>query len=572
MNGLHESDPHRQRCINSALWAAWGDALGFISELTDAAGLRRRLGSDNLQEPVAWRRRVGGRSGVTVELPAGCYSDDTQLRLAVGRSINNRGFDPETFAKIELPTWTNYALGGGRATKAAASNLTSQSVPWFANFFAGWISAGGNGAAMRVQPHLWAAKRPADYGPHIVDLLVDASVTHGHPRALMGAALSGFALGHTLQYGEVPMLEHWPELLHHAIKARQVFTQHAELSAVWEPHWNRESDQDFDTVWKVTAAEIEALMHAATECIADRTRREDADATVGRLADALNLRPAETRGSGTSTVVAALAIAYAYREQPTVGVRAAARAIGTDTDTIASMTGAILGAQVDSLPPTPVLDAEYIASEARRLATLANANSNDTVSGGFTYPDLLHWVPATTQADAVQLVGGQLELVGLSPVKISAIAGQSGGFVWSWGRLTFGQTVLIKHRQHLSEKVEEQLTTQQAPMHEEVWTVPAEIVPSNRLRDRSPGGSFRSPQEEISQPTSPSWGSSAPTGLDVDQVIAWVVGQQLSDRAIGYAVRRLSEQGSVEQLIAFTTAIRREVGQMRRDGRARTND
>lgn len=59
-----------------------------------------------------------------VDLPAGCYSDDTQLRLATSGSIlGDAHFDVETFAKVELTIWPSYALGGGRGTKAAAAVL-----------------------------------------------------------------------------------------------------------------------------------------------------------------------------------------------------------------------------------------------------------------------------------------------------------------------------------------------------------------------------------------------------------------------------------------------------------------
>src|SRR5438270_9294002 len=72
----------------SAIWAAWGDALGFPTELLpDLEYLHRRIGANRIETTVSWRRRIGGRMGVEVELPAGMYSDDTQLRLAVCRSI-----------------------------------------------------------------------------------------------------------------------------------------------------------------------------------------------------------------------------------------------------------------------------------------------------------------------------------------------------------------------------------------------------------------------------------------------------------------------------------------------------
>ena len=60
-----------QKTINSALWAAAGDAIGWISELTDENGLKRRIGDSYLLKPVSWNRKIGGYSGVTVNLPAG---------------------------------------------------------------------------------------------------------------------------------------------------------------------------------------------------------------------------------------------------------------------------------------------------------------------------------------------------------------------------------------------------------------------------------------------------------------------------------------------------------------------
>ena len=150
-------DPgERAVCIErSALWAAYGDALGWISELTDTAGLMRRTGGAPLKEPIAWQRRIGGRWGVTAALPLGCYSDDSQLRLATSRAIRSDGFDVEAFAKVELPVWLSYGLGGGRSTSAAAVHLSKRNSTWWSNTFKGWSVSGGNGAAMRIQPHVW---------------------------------------------------------------------------------------------------------------------------------------------------------------------------------------------------------------------------------------------------------------------------------------------------------------------------------------------------------------------------------------------------------------------------------
>lgn len=100
--GVNITD-HGTKIRRSALWAAYGDALGWISELTDATGLRRRTVGTPLCRPIGWTRRIGGRSGITTVLPQGCYSDDSQLRLATSRAIRPDGFDVEAFAKVELP-------------------------------------------------------------------------------------------------------------------------------------------------------------------------------------------------------------------------------------------------------------------------------------------------------------------------------------------------------------------------------------------------------------------------------------------------------------------------------------
>jgi ADP-ribosylglycohydrolase len=66
-------------------------------------------------------------------------------------------------------------------------------VNWFSNFFEGsqqrYVNTGGNGAAMRVQPHVWASSGETD--ELILNVLRDALVTHGHPQ---GFAVPSFML------------------------------------------------------------------------------------------------------------------------------------------------------------------------------------------------------------------------------------------------------------------------------------------------------------------------------------------------------------------------------------------
>ena len=148
----------RRRTVGSMLWAAWADALGLHLRTDRRSRIAPTSQGRPLTEPVEWTRRIGGKFGVDTTLPAGCYSDDTQLRLATARAVHGAGFDVEAFARIELAVWPAYALGGGRASKSAAAQMAKPSVPWFGNFYDGWLNAGGNGVAMRIQPHVWAAR------------------------------------------------------------------------------------------------------------------------------------------------------------------------------------------------------------------------------------------------------------------------------------------------------------------------------------------------------------------------------------------------------------------------------
>ncbi|MEU3046345.1 ADP-ribosylglycohydrolase family protein [Streptomyces sp. NPDC006984] len=556
---------HTQQRVHSALWAAWADALGFISELTDEAGLHRRLGGAELEYPVEWQRRIGGKFGVTVSLPAGTYSDDTQLRLSVGRAIRPSGFDPEAFSKIELPVWPSYALGGGRATKAAASHIAGASVPWFGNFFKGWSEAGGNGAAMRVQPHIWAAREPGRVGSHLLDVLIDAVITHGHPRALVGALFHSMSLGFTLDRGQIPSPADWGTIADELHQFPTLIRHHPELS-LWCSTWERSTEIKLDDAWGSTIDEMVQMFSVAEEFVPigeAALEREDFASlheAFNTLATGLHLRDPATRGSGTATVVAASALAAVGASKPIPMLQVTARAIGTDTDTIATMAAALMGSVTNCEPPTSVADREYIASEALRLAKISRGH--DQVEN-FAYPDLLHWEAPRSQAAAFGLAEGKPALAGLGLCEDMELAGVARSFSWSWARLNFGQTILVKHRTELDELPVTQYPAPQARGAGKINTV-----------SRSDTSQFkhRTTQQEI-EPFMPATTSqehrpsadqsrrhtSGTQDLDVDAMLEWLRAQGHTDQAIGYAVRRIAELGTMEQMIAFTATIQAEI-------------
>ncbi len=434
-------DLRARRTRRSVLWAAYGDALGFISEMADERLLRRRTRGKNLDRLIPWMRRVGGRSGVEVELPAGCWSDDTQLRLAVGRSLSGYGFDTEMFANVELPVWPSYALGGGRASKAASKNLANPRVPWYANTFEGWTEAGGNGAAMRIQPHVWASARLSERD-YLVPVIEDSVCTHGHPRALVGACFSADLLAHSLIAGEPPDLDTAQDFAEKLEGSSRTIEEHDLLGSFWISLWESATAQSLRDSWDSTVCELVEAVRMARSAMEQADTPDDAYEATCRV---LGLREKHHVGSGVLTTVAAAALA-AIAEDAYGGCTVAANALGTDTDTIASMAGALLGA-CDSTedPPELPLDAALLTAEADRLHALATGEWRP----GHTYPDLLRWAAPSTQADALVRDQSGLAVDGLGSV--SALDDDihwspKRDFAWRWVKTCFNQTLLIKSR------------------------------------------------------------------------------------------------------------------------------
>lgn len=560
---MRNTQERQAQVTSSMLWAAWADAVGFISELTDEAGLRRRLAGHTLSGPRAWTRRIGGKFGVDVSLPAGCYSDDTQLRLAVSRAIGPRGFDVEAFARVELTVWPSYALGGGRATKKAVANLAKPQTLWSSNFYQGWHEAGGNGVAMRIQPHVWAARDAAEVGTHLLDVVHDGVTTHGHPRALVGAVLHAVALGVTLDTGGVPDAPVWAELLDMTARVGKMVLSDSALD-VWRKRWESLNGASFDDAWGAVVSECAAMIDTAMpgyRALQDAVAGDaDPAGAYLRVVDALNLRTEEARGSGTATAVAALLIASAYGRLPREASLLSARAIGTDTDTIGTMAAALVGAATVERRPRPVLDDGYLQAEAQRLAAIATGAPAAT----FRYPDLLGWVPPKTQMDAVGQAGDVVALAGiamLEPVHTSEPV-ESRDAVWRWMTSNFGASFLVKQRRSLP------------TLPPTAWPVASSPPAATTRRPR--GGESADDQLPLGDtapvtaasrhdrpvglvdlPREPSREHRAPTGpVDVDAGLAWVDARGYPDEAIGYMVRQFAERGTVEQMIAFTAAVR----------------
>lgn len=445
--------------INSSLWAAAGDALGWITELSHGeSGVKRRIGSSRATQTQPWERVIGGKNGVKAKLPAGAYSDDTQLRLAVSRSIREGGFfDVESFAKIELTIWPSYALGGGLGTKAAAQNLSKRAVPWFSNFFENgkqnYFSSGGNGAAMRIQPHVWTSFNKDYHDDYLLNTLRDSLVTHGHPHGFCGAFFHALALHDTISNKQIPSPKDWLSYVEKFSQIPYIINNDSQLNTFWLSAWEDKNKVSLSESIEKIKIEIlndiekisKLVVTSSSECYHE-------------ILDRLGCLNNKFRGSGIKTTLAASALAYMYKDLSIKeALLCSANELESDTDTIATMCGAMLGAVCDTQPDWAIQDKDYIIADALRLMNMGNG---DTQYQPFNYPDIGNWTPPVNQIDVVGLHKNNIAMMGLGELKpVNDEKYHANNAVWQWFSLPFGQTILIKRR----DKIKLELTSEQLP-------------------------------------------------------------------------------------------------------------
>lgn len=323
-------DRHREAASGAMLAFAVGDALGWPQETRG----NRVGGTRDLRPELVlreWIRREGGGYAPHQEvMPVGVYSDDTQLTLAVARSLRHDRWW-EYLTEVELPWWGQYGLGGGGATKRAAQSWAKQKPPWVPSGAKGYWTAGGNGAAMRVLAHCTRADEP--FTPVRRRVLADGAATHGDPIALVGAQLYAYAVWTTMRRRE-PL--GWGQLLEETLDGKD---QWAELDPGAAPSsWASHLESDYFERWARTVEDAIQLLSRARDEMA-----HGALAIDERVLEDLGCLSA-VGGTGTITATGALYLASRHASNPEHGLVRAAFARGADTDTLAAMTGAILGA------------------------------------------------------------------------------------------------------------------------------------------------------------------------------------------------------------------------------------
>lgn len=386
-----------ERGTSALVAAAIGDALGWPCERNN-----QRIRPQGVEQHGSarggfqdWTRKVGGRYYASEEpVLAGEYSDDTQLLIATARALYTAGdewFDH--LARAELPAWLIYERGGGRATKQAARSWSRGLPPWEARdhaFVRRYYEAGGNGVAMRILSH--AVADVSD--PHKLrrDVLMNGIATHGHPRALAAALVYAVALRAALvkegqwQLGELIDAVDASELWHNP-------PEDSEMPSQWIGRASRHLSAEYGAIWHQTVREIVEQLRTAREGLQRGGLAIDKE-ILGRIGAF-----GEQSGAGTVTSVCAIFLAARYAASPATGVRTAAYTLGADTDTMASMTAALLGAMLgDSWIPTTWHDVQDVAFLRRLIPSLARAEELARDA-----PSLLHPSKPWTDRDAKRL-------------------------------------------------------------------------------------------------------------------------------------------------------------------------
>lgn len=234
------------------------------------------------------------------------WTDDTAMTLGLARSLVARGgrVDPQHLgdvfaADFRAEPWRGYGPGPPRVFAAA-----ERGTPYREAAGALFDGSGsfGNGGAMRAAPAAVVARGDPTTAATLAR--EQAAVTHAHPLGRDGAALVALAVGALATAGGTPAAEAVGAVLDHLA--------------------------------------TDAMRRAATTAL-ELGPRGETGAVVRALGNGI---------AALEAVPAALAAFLGAPDDPRAVLTAAVR-LGGDTDTIAAMAGALVGARAgaDRLPP-----------------------------------------------------------------------------------------------------------------------------------------------------------------------------------------------------------------------------
>jgi poly(ADP-ribose) glycohydrolase ARH3 len=255
------------------------------------------------------------------------WTDDTHMMLALAASLVATGgtVEPQqlggTFARyFHDQPWRGYGAGPPQVFELASGGMSYEAAA--ASLFGGTGSF-GNGAAMRCAPAVVLGFPDLAAAAELAR--AQARVTHAHPEGVDGAVVLACML---CVAASVPLADPWPA---------------ATLDGV--------------------AAQL------ATDVMRQRLRDAIDLATAPGVSGGLG-NGLRTGVAAAESVPAAVAVFLAHRRSPIDTIRAAVE-LGGDTDTVAAMAGALVGAQCGlSGLPASLLDRLEARERIERAAQL----------------------------------------------------------------------------------------------------------------------------------------------------------------------------------------------------------
>ncbi len=187
---------------------AVGDALGAPLEGRSREQIATMQGIADGYRPYRHKKAV--------QFPLGQYTDDTQLTLAIVKSLLNCGHvDPADIGAEFVKLWeSDEIVGAGQVAHRAVGRLM-EGIPW--QDAAAADDLPWNGAAMRIAPlGLWHYDRR----DHLVrDVELASFVTHRHPLAVDGAIAVATAVAQGATASEIETAN-FLEAVHGSVAAR----------------------------------------------------------------------------------------------------------------------------------------------------------------------------------------------------------------------------------------------------------------------------------------------------------------------------------------------------------------
>jgi len=296
--------------VGSLFGLAYGDALGAATEFLSYEEILRRYGAGGPRELVGDPARV---------------TDDTQLALAVGWALHEAdGPTPELLEPLLRKRFVDWSLSpdNDRAPGSTCLRACAALAAGLSWADATVIDAKGCGANMRVTP---VGLVPGfDLDTLAGTAQFQAGLTHGHPTALTASELTALAVW-LLRHGTE--LSELPRLLRDRCVAQWALYREDWLGDLWRRAGDADAATFITRGWRDCLGALDALTEA-----------------LGRPDDGGDACLATGAGWVAEEALATgLYCALRHRDEPVAALGRAAATSG-DSDSIAALAGALLGA------------------------------------------------------------------------------------------------------------------------------------------------------------------------------------------------------------------------------------